>query len=320
MKKKISVIIPTYNRALYLTKAVDSVLEQTYRNYEIIVVDDGSTDNTKEVLLPYRDKIRYIYQDNKGVSTARNTGILKANGELIAFLDSDDEWFPDKLKIQVSDFELFPDAVLSCTNAIIETADKEKVDFFRDCHFLHLEQSQSFYKPSFKSFVITPTALVMRSALFKVGMFDERLSIYEDLDLFFRMFTLGHIIINPIRLVKVYRREEPHNLNLTSQSNNKEKCLDNLLCIYQKLLKYDLTVPQRKYAKNQLSATWFDFGLYYNSLNKSKQANECFSTSFLTLPNLKNLIKMVIAKSGRSGNDFFSNRRKKQKVFRRSEL
>lgn len=320
MKNRISVVIPTFNRARYLIKAIDSVLCQSFNNYEIIVVDDGSTDNTREALLPYQNKINYIYQENKGVSEARNTGILASKGDYIAFLDSDDEWLPDKLKTQINDLNMYPDTIISCTNVTIKTSERGDVNFFQDCLSLNFKQVQSIYKPSFGILLFTSTVLVKRSAIFEVSMFDKELSIFEDIDLFFRLFTLGRIVMNPEQLVKVYRRDELNELNLTAQSKNKEKCLNNLIYIYQKILKYDLSANQRKFAKRQLSATWFDFGLYYNSLNKSKQANECFSTSFLTLPNLKNLIKMVIAKSGRSGNDFFSNRRKKQKVFRRSEL
>jgi len=97
----ISVIIPTYNRDEFVTKAVDSVLSQSYTSYELIVVDDGSTDNTREVLKPYMDRISYIYQENAGVSAARNAGIMAASGRWIAFLDSDDTWMPDKLARQI---------------------------------------------------------------------------------------------------------------------------------------------------------------------------------------------------------------------------
>ncbi|MBM2835200.1 MAG: glycosyl transferase [Candidatus Brocadiaceae bacterium] len=96
---QVSVVIPTYNRAPYVIMAIESVLAQSYQDYEIIVVDDGSTDGTRDVLEPYRDRIRYMYQDNKGVSAARNTGIQESRGEWIAFLDSDDEWLPNKLEI-----------------------------------------------------------------------------------------------------------------------------------------------------------------------------------------------------------------------------
>jgi len=93
----ISVVIPTYNYARYVTQAVDSVLAQTYPAGEIVVVDDGSTDNTRERLQPYWARIHYVYQANQGLSAARNAGIRVARGDVIALLDSDDLWHPRKL-------------------------------------------------------------------------------------------------------------------------------------------------------------------------------------------------------------------------------
>jgi glycosyltransferase involved in cell wall biosynthesis len=97
----VSVVIPTYNYAHFLIETLESALSQTYSNFELIVVDDGSTDETRTRLEPYRNQIRYIYQENQGLSAARNTGIRAAQGELIALLDSDDLWHPRKLEIQV---------------------------------------------------------------------------------------------------------------------------------------------------------------------------------------------------------------------------
>lgn len=97
----ISVVIPTYNRAHYVCEAIDSVLAQTYKNIEIIAVDDGSTDNTKDIIQQYSSRIKYIYQNNAGPSAARNNGIKQSNGDLIAFLDSDDIWLAEKLERQV---------------------------------------------------------------------------------------------------------------------------------------------------------------------------------------------------------------------------
>ena len=99
----ISVIIPTYNRGYIIKKSIESVLAQTYTNFELIIVDDGSTDNTKQVIDEFKDyRIRYIFQNNAGACAARNKGISVSKGKYIAFHDSDDEWFPDKLKIQLS--------------------------------------------------------------------------------------------------------------------------------------------------------------------------------------------------------------------------
>jgi glycosyltransferase involved in cell wall biosynthesis len=105
----VSVVIPTYNSAHLLDDALQSVLEQTYKDFEIIVVDDGSTDNTSEVVSKYNDKLHYFRVDNRGPAKARNYGISKATGKYIAFLDADDKWLPTKLEKQVSMFEQNPE-------------------------------------------------------------------------------------------------------------------------------------------------------------------------------------------------------------------
>ena len=97
---KISVIIPTYQHADFLGDAIDSVLAQTYKDYELIIVDDGSTDGTREIVAAYGNQIKYIYQDNRGLSAARNTGILASKGEYIGLLDADDVWLPNKLEME----------------------------------------------------------------------------------------------------------------------------------------------------------------------------------------------------------------------------
>lgn len=96
---KVSVIIPTYNYGRFLGEAIQSVLDQTFTDFELIVVDDGSTDNTKEVVSSFKDsRIKYIFQENCGVSAAQNTGIRASTGEYIAILGSDDKWFPENLE------------------------------------------------------------------------------------------------------------------------------------------------------------------------------------------------------------------------------
>jgi glycosyltransferase involved in cell wall biosynthesis len=103
MNPKISVVIPSYNRAHYIEKTIDSVLEQKRDDIEIILVDDGSTDNTRELVQnKYGDQVRYVYQENQGIPGARNTGIKNAQGDYIAFLDSDDYWHPNKLEQQMA--------------------------------------------------------------------------------------------------------------------------------------------------------------------------------------------------------------------------
>lgn len=114
----VSIIIPTYNCAQYISETIDSALAQTYRDFEIIVVDDGSTDNTKEVLKKYGSQIKLIYQENRGVSAARNIGISRSEGQYVAFLDADDIWLPNKLKAQVEIMNANPDVGLIFTDGV----------------------------------------------------------------------------------------------------------------------------------------------------------------------------------------------------------
>ncbi|MGH2271325.1 glycosyltransferase family 2 protein [Anaerohalosphaeraceae bacterium U12dextr] len=316
----LSVIIPTYNRSKYVMKAIDSVLTQTCRDYEIIIVDDGSTDNTKEVLRPYMDKIQYIYQSNAGVSAARNAGILAAKGEWIAFLDSDDEWFPNKLEAQLEDLVRYPEAVLSCTNVIFEGNGSKPIDYFNDCLSLSISESEFIRKPLFNCYAWTSTVLVKRIEVLNVGLFDEDLTIHEDTDLYFRIFTKGGIVINPSILVRAYRRPGDSDNNLSSQYlNNKKKHYSTLVTVYKKISQYNLDRDQKKHIRKKLSDSLFDLGLYYHSSKNRKQARICFCESFRACPSCKNLIKLLVGLSGRLGLSVIEKRRSTQKGFRRSE-
>lgn len=117
MKPSVSVVITTYNQAAYIADTVLSALNQTYPQREVIVVDDGSSDETAARLAPFRDKVALIRQDNQGVAASRNTGVRSAKGELIAFLDGDDLWEPDKLAVQVAAYQAHPQAGLIAVDA-----------------------------------------------------------------------------------------------------------------------------------------------------------------------------------------------------------
>jgi len=114
----VTAVIPTFNRGWCLAEAVTSVIDQKYPAMEIIVVDDGSTDNTSQVLEPYMDNITLLHQKNTGVSAARNFGIRQSSGDFVAFLDSDDRWTPDKITCQVDFFQHHPQAMICQTEEI----------------------------------------------------------------------------------------------------------------------------------------------------------------------------------------------------------
>jgi len=123
---QVSVIIPTYNREKYVARAVDSVLAQTYRDFEIIIVDDGSTDQTQQVLAGYGDRIRYVYQENAGPGAARNLGIRISTGEYLAFLDSDDMWMLAFLQKTVATLAAHPEVDVVTTGLYVGPADRKR--------------------------------------------------------------------------------------------------------------------------------------------------------------------------------------------------
>ncbi len=178
----VSVIIPTYNRAWILKEAIDSVLSQDYENFELIVVDDGSTDKTGALLDRYKNRLRIIRQKNSGVSAARNRGIRAARGELIAFLDSDDLWLSGKLEAQVKFFLSNPGALICQTEEIWIRRGKRVNPKNK-----HKKPSGHIFEPSLALCLVSPSAVMMRPALFnKVGLFDENLYACEDYDLWLR--------------------------------------------------------------------------------------------------------------------------------------
>ncbi|MDX9833892.1 MAG: glycosyltransferase family 2 protein [Desulfobulbus sp.] len=317
----ISVVIPTFNRACYVTSAIDSVLAQTFSDYEIIVVDDGSKDNTGEIIQPYLNKINYFYQPNSGVSAARNAGIRVAKGEWIAFLDSDDEWLPRKLELQIKDLQKYPDAVLSCTNIIFEGLPGTlPINCFSSCLFLEMYEVLFIKEPFFKCYAFTPTVVARRQTIIDVGMFNEDLAIYEDGDLFFRLSTKGGFVVNPLVLVKSYRRSETADLNLSTQfSKNKVKYYTNVIKSFEKYNNLDLNFIQKKHIKEKLSSTWFDLGLVYYGLKNTSLARNCFLTCFQVNPSLKNFLKLFLGLSGPLGLNYIQKRRIMLQGFRRSE-
>jgi len=182
-KPLVSVIIPTYNRGWILKEAIDSVLAQDFTDFELIVVDDGSTDDTGQVLAAYDQKVIALDQSNRGVSAARNRGIGAASGQLIAFLDSDDLWLPRKLSTQVDFFHSNPGAVINQTEEIwirngVRVNPKTR----------HHKFSGMIFEKSLALCLVSPSAVMMRRSLFdEVGLFDEDLPACEDYDLWLRL-------------------------------------------------------------------------------------------------------------------------------------
>jgi glycosyltransferase involved in cell wall biosynthesis len=193
---RITALIPTYNSERYIRDTVDSVLAQTYPVHEVIVVDDGSTDRTQEVLASYGDRIRYIRQANAGPPVARNTGLAHATGDWIALLDSDDLWVPKKLESQMDYIERHPSCGLVYTD--MKTFDdagiiEESVKITRN---LKLPSGNIFPEMFAETLFQTSAVLIRKSCIDAVGGFDTELRMGDDYELFLRIsrhYELGYV-------------------------------------------------------------------------------------------------------------------------------
>ena len=236
----VSVIIPTHNRSQWVVRAVKSALSQTVvQQLEIIVIDDGSTDDTEAALSRYRDKIHYHKQTNQGVVAARNNGIHLARGEFIAFLDSDDIWLPWKIEAQLACFAIKPDLALVWTNAVLIDDQQNYIysdyvrayvayRFFRDDHRFGTDITLDVYQAELPLFlqahfkigdlsssmfmgnvIVTPTVLIRREILKKSGVFDPELGqANEDYDLYWRICEQGHVGFLDLPAVRIGRPRE----------------------------------------------------------------------------------------------------------------
>jgi glycosyltransferase involved in cell wall biosynthesis len=209
----ISVVIPTYNRARKIATAVESVLAQTLRPHEVLVIDDGSTDDTAEALAPLKDRIRYIRKPNGGASSARNLGILEARCDWIAFLDSDDAWDPSKLAKQ--------SACVACTGAkvcfcVCRDESGRALDDLRSMDPGLPEGGKAYYPPGdcrlFKHRVhpLIQSMLASRVTLIKCGLFDETLHVAEDTKLVYRLILdFGYAVVNEKLVLVCRERSDP---------------------------------------------------------------------------------------------------------------
>ena len=187
-KPTVSVIIPVYNGVNYLRSAIDSVLAQTYSDFEIIVINDGSTDETEEICLSYGDAIRYIPKENGGVSTALNVGIRKMRGEYFTWLAHDDMFYPDKLKLQLNALEQSNDKIaIVHGNYDLLNVEHNTVSCMRQEDSYSVEQLTNSVFSVLMTTVHASTPLIHKSHFDRVGLFDETQRLTQDYDLLFRM-------------------------------------------------------------------------------------------------------------------------------------
>ncbi len=220
MERLVSVIIPTYNRSAVISKAIESVIAQTYEPVEIIIVDDGSTDNTEDKLADYAGKIKYLYKKNGGCSSARNLGIKEANGEYVAFLDSDDAWYPQKLEKQVEKLSQNKDYGMVFSEIELIDEDNEHISYSKWRN--NIKKDGDILLDFLKNPAITCSCLLVRKdVLSEVGFFDEQLSTGEDIDMVFRICSKYKAMLIDEPLVRYKKGKDSLSNNLFTKNRLK---------------------------------------------------------------------------------------------------
>lgn len=232
----VTAIIPSYNCERFVTQAIDSALRQTYSPLEVILVDDGSTDDTYKLLTPYLGSIKYIKQKNQGLSSARNAGIQRARGEYIAFLDADDIWNENKIQKQISFIiENKIIDVVGCYGEFIDADGAHITNFARPVYSSKIRfKNELISKNNFSG----GSEVVLRSECFKkLGLFDVTLSSAEDWDMWLRLSKLYNFGIISEKLVKLRIRSDS-----MSSAKNAKTMLNNELRVLEK---YFTSAPLR---------------------------------------------------------------------------
>ncbi len=277
MNKLVSVIIPTHNFAEYISESIDSVLAQTYRGFEIIIVDDGSTDNTKEVVEKWgqSDKVRYFYQENKGPGAARNRGIKESKGDYIAFLDADDLWLPEKLKKQMDKFNQSPELGFIHTDYVLfnENGTMQNRKF-------GIKSKKNLSGHIFpyllrECFVRTSTVMLRKECFEKIGFFEEAY-LSEDYDFLLRLskeYQAGYV---DETMAKCREHIKQAHLNIEKTYESVENVINKTLKRFPELENDREIRTSLNYRK---AKTRFELGYNLFCQNKLKQAREKFVES-----------------------------------------
>lgn len=293
MNPCVSVVIPAFNAEEFIRETLDSVLSQTFQDFEIIVVDDGSVDRTGDIVIEYGHPVRYIKTENHGPSHARNVGIRSSKGRYVAFLDADDLWTPEKLAVQISFLEQRQD--VGFVFADMEMFNNDKItmpSYFQSLkdplvrakipgHHDILDDPTSLLLKC--NVVPTGTVVVRRDCLEHTELFDEKISNVEDLDLWIRLSLVCRFGCIP----NVLKRKRDHQGNI---SKNRYKALSAAIYMCEKLSR---NFPQfkdryRREIMRRVSRHHGTFGYYYFQKNTMKKARPHLWKSLRHRPTARN--------------------------------
>ncbi len=266
---KISVVIPTYNRPELLKKAVDSVLAQTFSDFEVIVVDDGLEQRAERIISGVNDpRVTYIqHEKSRGGGAARNTGIKNASGDFVAFLDDDDEWIREKLEIQMRQFENTPNDVGFCFSAVKNIKDNYE-------YITHVPEGIHNYHEvaleSFKKF-LTVTLIIKKAVFGDAGYFDEKFPSHQEAELMIRVTKKykGLGINEPLTLVNMKSGQESVGKSFEKRIVGREMILSKHMDKFKKRPKF-------------LAGHYFTLGLLYRDNGRFKEAGKKFMLALKT--------------------------------------
>ncbi len=287
---KVSIIIPAFNADNFIAETIESVLAQTYLSYEIIVVDDGSQDNTMDVVWPYRDMVNYIRQENGGPSRARNRGIHEATGEYVAFLDADDLWMAHKLEKQVAFMDDHPHVGFCFADSVLfDASGEEQMTFFMTKTVLptlpfiqekggRILSRKVHQDLLYENFIVTASIMIRKEAFSDEDWFDECLFAAEDFDLWFRLAALSQGGYIPESLVK----KRKHETNISSRN---ERLLMNRVKSRKKVyglvkVRDDISQDAKRHYRAKLLSTYSDLARLYLVHGRAESAKNVCREAF----------------------------------------
>lgn len=288
-KPGVSIIIPAYNYAHYLPYAIDSALNQTYFPIEVIVVDDGSTDNTAEIVASYGNKVKYVYQKNAGLSAARNTGIREAKYDYLVFLDADDTLEPTMVESAMKQFAGLPSdfGIVACLSKYIDSEGNliKQTDFYyHPCGEITVQDILLMTR-------FAPSSVVVKKSAFETcGYFDTSLRSSEDRDMWIRIGQKFKIYLTADTLVNIRK----HTSNMSS---NPSRMRDNMARVIKKAWDSRILAHYKFWTWMQiLSIHRFQVSLIYLGIGQRLNAiNELvLSFIFWPLPFLKRQIGIKV--------------------------
>jgi len=295
----ISIITPVFNREKYLSATIESVLAQTYNNYEFILIDDGSVDSSVEIIKKYRNeyptKIKLITQPNSGPSGARNNGITQSGGKYIAFLDSDDLWAKDKLEEQIKLFEYHKNIGFTYTGYYLIDEDGT---ILKKC-YPDLKFAGQLYEKLWliNNNIFGGTIMAERKKIIEVGMFDKNIYGAENLDLRIKLASVGNVYFSN-KLLSYYRRHKSNiTLGTSMMAKNRFKLINK---------HFGFNGEKNKYLwRKALANLWYSLGVHKFGEMELKEARAYFFKSIsYDKSKMDNYIKILRCLLGKKGNSF----------------